>query len=509
MCLPGQPPAAPAPSAPSAPPPPVPPAGPAPPDAPASAAEAVAMARAGLAWLARADAAGLTAAEQADCLRALEAAEAAHTAARARVLAAFHAGNGCQDDGHGSAKSWLRWQTRITTNAAATAMAWMRRLGAHPAVAGALAAGDLSPSWARAVCGWTDLLPAEHRAGADAILLAAAASGADLAGLAQLAEEIRRRTARPDTDGDDGFKDRSVSLDVTFGQAGKLTGNLTPQCTAALLAVLDALGKKTGPEDTRTVWQRRHDAVEEMCRRLIAAGGVPDRAGQPAQIQVHMTLDQLRGLTEPGARGQAGWAAAWPPAGPGADCDASIVPVVTGHLDHQLLSQLAAELLGGRTSAGQNGSGQNGSGQNGSGQNGSGQPGSGLLAACLVRACPARARAARPGSAARARAGRMPAAGGGCGPSGPPGSSSSPARSACCPGPAGWPATCGPGCPMTWSRRSACRWTSARSPTPSRCTCAGRSPSGTGTAGSPAAPSPPRHASRTTSSPAPRAARPA
>ncbi len=195
MCLPGQPPAP-----------------------PSTAADAVAMARAGLAWLARADAAGLTAAEQGDCLRALEAAEAAHTAARARVLAAFHAGGGFEDDGHGSAKSWLRWQTRITTNAAATAMAWMRRLGAHPAVAGALAAGDLSPSWARAVCGWTDLLPAEHRAGADAILLAAAASGADLAGLAQLAEEIRRRTARPDTDGDDGFKDRSVSLDVTFGQ---------------------------------------------------------------------------------------------------------------------------------------------------------------------------------------------------------------------------------------------------------------------------------------------------
>ncbi len=243
-------------------------------------------------------------------------------------------------------------------------MAWMRRLGAHPAVAGALAAGDLSPSWARAVCGWTDLLPAEHRAGADAILLAAAASGADLAGLAQLAEEIRRRTARPDTDGDDGFKDRSVSLDVTFGQAGKLTGNLTPQCTAALLAVLDALGKKTGPEDTRTVWQRRHDAVEEMCLRLIAAGGVPDRAGQPAQIQVHMTLDQLRGLNgERGAGAQAGWAAAWPPAGPGADCDASIVPVVTGHLDHQLLSQLAAELL--RRQPGQNGSGLPGSGQGG------------------------------------------------------------------------------------------------------------------------------------------------
>jgi hypothetical protein len=76
MCLPGQPPAA-----------------------PATAAQAVAMARAGLAWLAAADAAALTGAEQAQCLRGLERAEAVHTAARARVLAAFCAGDGYQDDG--------------------------------------------------------------------------------------------------------------------------------------------------------------------------------------------------------------------------------------------------------------------------------------------------------------------------------------------------------------------------------------------------------------------------
>ncbi len=322
MCLPGQPPAAPA--------------------AAVTVAAAAAMAQAGLAALASVDAAGLTAAEQADCLRALERAEAMHTAARARVLAAFQAGCGFQDDGHGSAKTWLAWQTRTTRAAAGAALAWMRRLAAHPAVAGALAAGDISPSWARQVCAWTDLLPAGCRADADAILLAAAAGGADLAGLAQLAEEMRRRTARPDTDGDDGFTGRGVRLDVTFGQAGKLEGDLTPQCTAALSAVLDALGKRAGPEDLRSPRQRRHDALEEACRRLLAAGCVPARAGQPAQIQLHMTLDQLRGR-DPG--GAAAWAAAGPPAAPGADCDAAIVPVVTGHLNHQLLNDLAAALL--------------------------------------------------------------------------------------------------------------------------------------------------------------------
>jgi hypothetical protein len=49
-----------------------------------------------------------------------------------------------------------------------------------------------------------------------------------------------------------------------------------------------------GPEDVRTVTQRRHDALEEACRRLIAAHMVPGRAGQPTQAQVHMTLAQLR-----------------------------------------------------------------------------------------------------------------------------------------------------------------------------------------------------------------------
>src|SRR6516162_11794256 len=96
-----------------------------------------------------------------------------------------------------------------------------------------------------------------------------------------------------------------------------------------------------GPEDLRTVTQRRHDALEEACRRLIAAGMVPGRAGQPTQALVHITLAQLRAL--PGAsEAEAAWRAAaaarghgWL-AGPDADaavCDASVAPVVTGHVD--------------------------------------------------------------------------------------------------------------------------------------------------------------------------------
>jgi hypothetical protein len=311
-----------------------------------TAAEAVAMAQSGLAFLATADMGSVPSAAQADCLRELGRLESLQTAARTGVLAAFMAGGGFEDDGQGSARAWLRWQTRITNGAAAGAVGWVRRIADHPAVGEALAAGSISPSWAREICGWTRKLPEDKRADADAILLAAAAGGADLADLAALAEEMHRRCAGPDSDGgDDGFADRWLRLDLTLHGAGRVDGDLTPQCAAALRAVLEALGSKAGPEDARTKGQRDHDALEEACRRLVGSECLPDRAGQSTQIQLHMTLDQLRGL-DGAADAEAAWTARGPAAAPGSDCDASIVPVVCGHVDPAALERLAEALLG-------------------------------------------------------------------------------------------------------------------------------------------------------------------
>jgi len=215
----------------------------------------------GLAFLARADAATMPAAELAGCLRELEHAESVHTAARARMLAAFTAQSGYEGDGHGGPKPWLIWQTRITRGAAGGMLGWSRRLEAHPLVAEALADRDISASWARQLCAWTDLLPEDCRADADRILLAAAAGGADLADLSGLAEEIYVRCAPPDEDEDDGFTRRALTLATHFRGAGKLDGALTPECAAALQAVLESLSKKAGPEDDRTPAQRRHDGL--------------------------------------------------------------------------------------------------------------------------------------------------------------------------------------------------------------------------------------------------------
>lgn len=317
-----------------------------------SSGAALAAIRTGLAYLNAADAGSMSTGEQAQCLLELERAEAGHTVARARVLAAFTAQGGFEDDGQRCARSWLKWQTRVTGGAAAGAVGWMRRLAAHPAAGRALAAGTVSASWAREICAWSDLLPESHRADAEEILLAAADGGATLADLAALAQEMRRRCAAPDEDPDDGFDDRSLDLGVTFRGAGRVDGDLTPGCTAALSAVLEALGKKAGPEDVRTATQRRHDALEEACRRLLASGMLPGRAGQPTQALVHMTLSQLRGM--PGASAaeaawvaastvQGGWLAGQDAAA--AACDATIVPIVTGHLDPAALDRMVQVFL--------------------------------------------------------------------------------------------------------------------------------------------------------------------
>jgi hypothetical protein len=60
-----------------------------------------------------------------------------------------------------------------------------------------------------------------------------------------------------------------VWLETTIGGAGRLTGDLTGTAAATISAVLDALAAKGGPEDTRTLLQRRHDALHEACHRLI------------------------------------------------------------------------------------------------------------------------------------------------------------------------------------------------------------------------------------------------
>ena len=331
---------------------------------PASTAQALGMLRSAMGYLSAADATAMAAETQAQCLQALEQVNAMGTAARTSILAAFTSGQGYSADADYSPRAWLIHRTRITKGAAVAHTAWVRRATAHPQVAAALATGEMSESFARTICQWTDKLPEDCRPAADEILTGAARSGMDLRDLAGLAGEIYARSPHdtPDNGSDDGFEDRSVKLETTFEGAGVLSGDLTPECASIVAAVLDALSAPAGAEDDRSQAQRYHDALQEAMQRLVTAGLLPDRAGQPVKAWVHISLADLLLLDgssalqeEWTARVRAAWAGHRAEASAGGSdggawldgdaagamaCDAAMAPIVTGDVNAAALDDL-------------------------------------------------------------------------------------------------------------------------------------------------------------------------
>src|SRR5258707_17987 len=114
------------------------------------------------------------------------------------MLGAFTTGKGYSADADYSPRAWLIHKTGITRGAAVSYTAWAKRAVAHPQVFEVLAAGDISESFARTVCLWTDKLPSASRDAADGILMGAAKSGLGLRDLAVLASEMLARSWQPD-----------------------------------------------------------------------------------------------------------------------------------------------------------------------------------------------------------------------------------------------------------------------------------------------------------------------
>ncbi len=314
------------------------------------------MAGAGLAYLNSAAGDELDPAALGEVLTALGDLQDRLAAAHATFLRRFDAAGAHDADGYGSSSAWLAAKGRMTRRDARAAVRQMRQFSERPGLHDAVAAGDISRSWADAIARWTQKLPAEMREVTDKILLEAAAAGATLEDLATIAAAAieQWRSAQPDPEDDFDFRDRYLKLGLTFGGAGVIRGDLTPECAAAVTAVIEALGKRRGPEDDRSEGQRFHDALAEACHLLLRARLVPGRAGADTQVTVHIPISQLRQM--PGA---ADLEDAWLRArlGEGADpgtayltgtdaevaaCDALTVPVVTGHADMTVIDKITA-----------------------------------------------------------------------------------------------------------------------------------------------------------------------
>jgi len=275
--------------------------------------------------------------------------------AHAEFLFRFDAHDAHDADGYASSSAWLAAMTKLSKKDAKASVRRMRVIAEHPLLARGIAAGEISESGAREIVGWLKKLPEELRDGTEGILAEAASGGACLDDLATIvaAALAQWEADHPDEDPEGGFPDRHLQVETTFGGAGVIRGDLTPECAAAVTAVLEALGKRAGPEDMRSQPQRFHDALQLACELLLRARLVPDRAGADTQVVANISLRDLRAM--PGAGGlEEAWVRALLGEGgylTGADaeaaaCDALIVPLVTGAVDASVLDQMIDLVLG-------------------------------------------------------------------------------------------------------------------------------------------------------------------
>jgi hypothetical protein len=287
----------------------------------------------------------------------LESAGAKYAAARSGVLSQFDAADAHDADGYQTSSSWLRDKAGMTHRAAKGQMNQMRAFRDRPLLAGAMTEGWLHDSYAADIVRWTKPLPVAEKTAADEILLGALNAGASVDDLYLLGTAIveKWKSTRNDPDDDpggDGFEDRRLILDTTMDGAGRLTGDLTPRAAAALNAVLESLGKKRGPEDTRTEAQRFHDALEEGCDLLIGAGMLPQRAGSATHADVHIPAGELFQMDGAAAledawlrakSGEQGWLLG--DDATAAACDALIVPIVTAAPDWAVAAEMVYLVL--------------------------------------------------------------------------------------------------------------------------------------------------------------------
>ncbi len=319
----------------------------------ASVADALRAARTAAVYLNSPSAADLEASARGEALEALGAITSLLGAAQNGILRRFDADDDHDADGYANSATWLAAKNHLGRKDAKAAVRQMRLLARHPHLDAATTTGALTISWAREIAGWTGRIDHDElQTEADQILVEAATAGADLDDLKLIAQAAYEawRAQEPDPEEDPrgrGFGDRYLLLETTMDGAGRIRGDLTPECAAAVTAVIEALGKSRGPEDFRTAGQRYHDALQEGCELLIRAKMVPDRAGADTRVDVTIPLADLLGMdgasvvedTWLRARaGQHGYLT-----GKDAEavaCDALIVPVVTGSPDWAVIGQM-------------------------------------------------------------------------------------------------------------------------------------------------------------------------
>src|SRR6476620_6923726 len=174
----------------------------------------------------------------------------------------------------------------------------------RPVLAAAQRRGDVTPEQVQIIAKG---LAAVDRAGFDPADIAIGEQILTAAAVTVGPKDLQGRTDRVvDAINPDGSRPRDelnqdrrfFHLRPTSDGAYRGEFRLTGALGAKLEAILGPLSKPrldpTGKQpDTRTFGQRRHDALDDVCDRLLRSATLPDSGGTPATVIVTLSLDDL------------------------------------------------------------------------------------------------------------------------------------------------------------------------------------------------------------------------
>ncbi|HUH08137.1 MAG TPA: DUF222 domain-containing protein, partial [Egibacteraceae bacterium] len=213
-------------------------------------------------------------------------------------------------DGAVTAASWLRGRTGADHGAAKRRVQAAVRLRRLPELRAALEAGEVTLDHVTAIT--AAAVPTRMDAIADAeatlVRLAKTARPHDVrVAVRHLADQVDRDGTDAEPLPDDGMDQRrELTLTRTVDGLGELRGLLDTVTAELLATALDAVDAPddpdTPPERRRSPAQRRHDALHELLRRTLEAGGLPTKGGIPAHLFAMADLATLAGADEAAAR---------------------------------------------------------------------------------------------------------------------------------------------------------------------------------------------------------------
>jgi hypothetical protein len=231
---------------------------------------------------------------------AAEIVEAVHAQQMLDVLIAGWTKTLADRDGHAelgypSPTAFLTHQGRMSASHARQVVSRVQAADKAPAAYRAWADGRLSTDQARHLFAAAESVPDEYPDAEETLV--EALEGLSVIDTAEVVEYWRQAVDGPgELDPEKQQNRRGLSLSKTINGMRRVDGWLTSTAGEAFEAALAANMPPPGDHDHRAPRQRRHDALEDLCRDWLDHGDTPQVGGEKPHIMVLSDLDALQGI---------------------------------------------------------------------------------------------------------------------------------------------------------------------------------------------------------------------